>query len=192
MTTLDAPNNNIDPKDVSIFPTALRYGLIGGLVSIAISLLGNVLGLVDPCAGFSGTNAIFTFLGIGIYVVVGVMAIKHHRDEELGGYASFGRAFSLIFMTLLIMGALGGVFTVLYMNIIDPTMVDTIMECTAQTYEKQGMSAQQIEQSMGIVKMMYQPGLQLVLNLLVGPAFSGALFGLIIAAFTKKNPPYDM
>lgn len=192
MTTLDAPNNNIDPKDVSIFPTALRYGLIGGLVSIVISLLGNVLGLVDPCAGFSGTNAIFTFLGIGVYIVVGVMAIKHHRDEELGGYASFGRAFSLIFMTLLIMGALGGAFTFLYMNIIDPTMVDTVLECTAQTYEEQGLSAQQIERSMGMVKMMYQPGLQLVLNLLVGPAFSGALFGLIMAAFLKKNPPYDM
>lgn len=190
MTTLDAPNSNVDQRDVPFFQTALRYGVIGGMATIILSLIVNIFNLSDPTGGFTPVTALISLLSLGLYVAIGVLAGRTHRDQELGGYMTYGRGFTVAFVALLIMGLIGGIFSFVYMNYIDPGMVDGILEATAQAYEDQGLSAAQTEAAMSWVEWAYSPTMMIVFNVLVGPVFISALFALIIGAAVKKNPPH--
>ncbi|MEM1121688.1 MAG: DUF4199 domain-containing protein, partial [Bacteroidota bacterium] len=89
MAILDENTDIIDQSEVSFMPTALRYGLIGGGIITVLTLLSGVLGLNTSTAG-----GIASFvLSLGIYIWIVYAAIKHHRDEELGGFITMGRAF---------------------------------------------------------------------------------------------------
>ena len=102
MSTLDSPNNFVDQSNVPYLSTAIRYGALAGLGSVILGLLSNMLGLVDPCKGFSAMSALMMVLGIGIFVGAGVLAVQHHRNNELGGYITFGRAFVVAFIAIAI------------------------------------------------------------------------------------------
>jgi len=70
---------------------ALTYGLIGGLLSVAASLILDLTGLVDAASG-KGTW-LSTIISIGIFAWALMMAIRKQR-EDLGGFISFGQAYS--------------------------------------------------------------------------------------------------
>lgn len=192
MTTLDTPNTSVDPRDVPYLPTAVRYGLIGGLIGIVFSMIGNLTGLTEPdgSGGFNVISTLFGLVGFVIFIATGIMAIRFHRDQELGGFATFGRAFMTSFVALFVYGAILGIFSFVYTNFIDPGLLDRILQKTLEGMENQGASAQQIEATMqwlewwfGLVGNM---GFQLGFGVVAWPVFTAALFGLIIGAFTKK------
>jgi len=185
MTTLDNPGNTIDPKQVSMRPTAMRYGLIGGLILIAFGLVVNVSGLNQPGSSMSWVTGL---ISVAIFAAVLVIAVKYHRDQELGGYITFGRSFGLSMLTVLIMAVLGAIFTYVYMAFIDPSMADQMLEMTREQYESMGMSEEQIEQSLSMAKTFMQPHWAALMGIL-GNLFFGAIVGLIISAVMKKNPP---
>jgi len=185
MTTLDNPGGTIDPSTVSMRPTAVRYGLIGGLITIAYGLVANVSGLNEPGSSLSWLSGV---ISVAIFAAVLVMAVKYHRDEELGGYISFGRAFGLSMLTVLIMAVLGAIFTYVYMAFIDPGMTERLIEMTREQYENMGMSEEQIEQSLGMAKTFMEPHWAALFGILGNLVF-GAIVGLIISAIMKKNPP---
>ena len=57
--------------------TALRFGLIGGIVSIIISLVFFLLQMTE--------SQISKYLGYAILILVIVLAIQHYRDKVSGG-----------------------------------------------------------------------------------------------------------
>ncbi len=193
MTTIDEPNTYVDPSKVPYFQTALRYGLIGGLILVVWGLIAQMTGLADPCKAMEGGGSsmmigILSFaVLIGVSALVGYLAIRQHTTD-LGGYISFGRAFIVALVTLIVSGIVSGLFNVLYTNVIDPDMTNRIMECLADQYERQGMEQEQIDAAMNIMKTMYNPFLQ-VLTSIFSSAFFAAIIGLILAAVLKKNPP---
>ncbi len=193
MTTIDEPNNFVDPSTVPYFQTALRYGLIGGLILVAWGLVAQMVGLADPCAAAEGgSSAILTgLIGIavliGVSALVGVMAIRQHTGD-LGGYISFGRAFVVSLVALIIAGVISGLFNVLYTTVIDPGMTDRVMDCMADIYEEQGLDQDQIDAALGFLKIAYNPFLQVVTSIFTS-AFFAAIIGLVLAAVMKKNPP---
>lgn len=193
MTTIDEPNTYQDPSNVPYFQTALRYGLIGGLILVVWGLIAQMTGLADPCAAMEGGGnsvmiGILSFVAlIGVSVLVGILAIRQHTSD-LGGYITFGRAFVVSLVTLIIAGFISGLFNVLYTSVIDPEMTDRIMGCMADQYEAQGMSQDQIDTALGYMEIMYNPFLQIVISLFTS-AFFAAIIGLILAAIMKKDPP---
>ena len=78
---------------------ALKDGLIGGLVSILIGLMSHVLGLVDLQNPNSVGGWVSSILNWGVIVGAIFMAIKHHRDNELGGYITMGRSIGMGVLT---------------------------------------------------------------------------------------------
>lgn len=171
---------------VSPQPTIVRFGLIGALILIIYSLLGNILGFTSPSNGVMSAmiNGLVVFV---FYIVIMVLATRKHRDEDLGGQITFGRAFTVAFFTSLIVGVLATAFNMLYMNVIDPSMGPTIMEETREMYEGMGMTEAQIEKAMKQVERGFT-----VVGQLMGLGFGaamGAVLSLIIAAIMKKNPP---
>lgn len=185
MPTLDNDQFNIiDEKSVSFTNTAVRYGLIGGAALIVYSLLSFLVFL--PAGGtllmLSG------FLSFAIYVALVAMAIKHHRDEELGGFITLGRCVGLGTLATMIAVALNTIFSYIYMNYIDPTVLDQIMDASMAMLESY-MDEDQLEE----IKEQSKAQQGSLMGGLIQPIFFSVFTGLIISAITglimRKNPP---
>ena len=184
MSTLD--ENFVDPVNVSPQPTIVRFGLIGALVLIIYSLLGNITGFTSPANGVM-TAMLTGLLVFVFYIAIMVLAVRKHRDQDLGGYIPFGRAFIVSFLTSLIVGVIASAFNLLYMNVIDPTMGATIVEDAREMYENVGMSEEQIEAALKQVSRSFT-----TMGQIMGLGFGtimGAVLSLIIAAILRKDPP---
>ncbi len=131
--------NELDVKNASPFPTALRYGVIGGLLVIVIGLIQYLLGITSTISQAVG------WLSMLITIVFPVLAIREHRDNDLGGYISYGRGLGTGVLTALIIGLVTAIWTILLYNVIDPSIMDQIMQVQAEAMEEQGMSDEDIE-----------------------------------------------
>ena len=186
MSPLDQPNTAIDESTVSPMSTIVRYGLIGGLLLVVYTLLGNTLGFSRPSGGIMSMviNLLFVLI---FYPVLCVLATKKHRDDELGGYISLGRAFVVAFGTGLIASVISVIFNYIYMTVIDPNYMADIADEAVGMYEKMGMSEEQIDAAVE----QLQKGLSLSRQFLtfgIGAAL-GAIPSIIIALVMKKEPP---
>lgn len=184
MAILDENTDFIDQNDVSFMSTAVRYGLIGGGLITVFTLLSGVLG-----ANESTTGGMIGFaVSIGIYIWIVYATIKQHRDEELGGYITMGRAFIAGIVPVLITAVIGGLIGFIYYNYIDPSAIDTIVEASAEMMESFGLPEDQMEDAVqatrdgfGFVKMM--------LNSVIGGGVIGAIISGITGAVMKKEQP---
>lgn len=182
MDTLDNPNKIIDPSTVSYQSISLRNGAIAGLILIIIGLIGNLTGISDPTQPNSATNWIMNIVNWGIMIAFMVMAVKKHRDEDLGGFITFGRAFGVGFLVTLVLSVITAVWVYVYFGFVDPDMATTIME---NSLAQQGIEDDAMIDQM---KFWFSPGAMAIYGLL-GSLFFGAILSLIIAAVMKKNAP---
>ena len=189
MENLDFVNNAPNPKNVSPWPTGLRYGLIWGGASILLTLI-SFLTNTDPSLPNTSTVLKFVYgiLGLGIAIWCIVMAIKQHRDQELGGYITLGRGMGMGTIVGLVAGALSGAYMLLHVLVINPGWGDQMRSALMEQYETMGLADDQIEQSMSMVGFMFNPVFQLVGGLING-VFVGFLIGLIAGAIMKRDAP---
>lgn len=185
MTSLDENLNFPDPANVSVMPIAIRYGGIAALISIAITLLVDTLGLVNYGTGEG--QWIVSVASLIITLSILYYAINQHKSD-LGGYITFGRALKTGVMIGLIAGIIGGVFAAIYHGFIRPDIMETALEAQTEQMLDQGLSEEQIEQAMGISKMITGP-IGLGLSSVIGSVFIYAILSLIMGAIMKKDPP---
>lgn len=187
MSTLDNPNM-IDPSTVPYAKKAMNQGLIASLVLIVLNLIFSVTGLVEP--GDTGAMTwIVNLITWGVIAYFMYSAQTSHRDEDLGGYISYGRAFAVGGIVLLAIAVITVVWSFIYFSFIDPDIFDTIREASLeQMINQQGMSEEDAERAMGMMDWMWNPG---VMSLFagVGTAVAGLIIDLIVSAVTKKDNP---
>jgi len=183
MATLD--DNFIEPSEVSLWPTALRYGGIAAVILIAMALVMHLTGMVDYAAQGGGSYAwISSILKYVIWTAALVMAIKYHRDNELGGFISFGRGFGVAFVTSLVIGLLSGIYTFLFFSFIAPEALDVMYEAAIEN-----MPEDQAEAAGGMMEMMMSP-IAMIFYSLFEAIFGGGIASLIVAAIMKRERPY--
>lgn len=185
---LDNTPNKPSESNVSFWPIALRYGAIWGGISVAITLI-SYLADIDPANPSTSTAAkvLLGLLGFGVSIAAIVMAIREHRDKELGGYITLGRAVLVGLGVGLVAGAIGAVFMILYTTVINPDYAESIMAGIEAQWEEQGMSDEQIDQARQFTGFMFNPVFSFFSQLL-GGLISGTLFGLIAGAIMKREP----
>jgi len=186
MTTLDS--EYIDPQDVKMMPTAFKYGLIGAGLSILIGLIANVLDLNDFENPNSATNWILSIASYLIIISAIVLAIKQHRDKELGGFIKMGRAIGIGVLTALIMGIFTMIWTYVFMAFIDPTMITEISNAQREAMEQQGLSDEELEAALPWVEMMASPAALSFFALIANVLF-GLLVSVIAGAIMKRENP---
>ncbi len=185
MSTLDSPIQS--QPQVSYRPVGVRFGLIASMILIALGLVAQVAGLSDPSNPYSPGAIVMNILTYGVMIAAIVMAVKQHRDSELGGFISFGRSFGLGMLVILIIGAVTMVWTFVYMSYINPDLVEQIKEVALeQARERQGLSDEQLEASSGIMGMFMQPWFMAV-SAFFGTLLIGLIISLIVAAIMKKE-----
>lgn len=165
---------------------ALNLGLTMGIIGVLIFLIMVVL---EP------GMILLSVLGFLVFVVAIVLPIIYIKKERAsnGGFIPFGDAFKLSFLGLLLGGAIGIVFQMVYIQVIDPEFPERI---TAQTLEMtnsfmegnmgdemreeilRGAEADSLDRYtlMGQVKSF---GIAVIFYLVIS---------LILAAILKKNP----
>ncbi len=172
MTTLHA-------SKAPIFPTAIRFGVIGGLVSIVWILVKNMSGLA--------TSSLAGIIDFVIYGFVIYSTIKGVRDLQ-GDHISLRKAIGVGVIACAILGLISGFFNYIYYNFIDPSAVDEIVAYTVEMMEGFGMEEDVLEAT----AQSAREGFTLVRQTLGGLG-GGTLFGLVGSliggAIMKKDPP---
>jgi hypothetical protein len=169
-------------------PIAMRYGLMAALVTIGIGLIFNLTNLIDYTDNSNPGNIASSVINWVAIIVAMVLAVKIHRNEDLGGFITFGRAFGLAFLTGLVVAVIGFVWSFVFMQFIDPSILQVVEDATRTSMVDRGMSESEMEQAWGITKMFISaPAI----------AFFGFIFtligsvvvGLIVAAVMKRVRP---
>jgi hypothetical protein len=164
----------------------LKWGLIGGLVSIIQNLAFYFLYDGHP----EKANRWASFLiGAVVVILITFMAMKEMRESVLGGHISFGKAYSTGLLTGLVMIAVSTLYSFVFVNYLidfDQFVVNIIDETVKQMKEK-GSSESEISQSVGYIKMM-TPVSFMIWGLAMG-IIGLLIINLVSAAVAKKDPP---
>jgi hypothetical protein len=119
------------------------------------------------------------------------MAIKSHRDEDLGGYISYGKSVGTGILISVFGGAIVGVFSIVLFTLIDPAMTERILDTARQQMIENGLPDDQVEQAVEISRQFLTPIWLFVFGL-VGSAVVGLILSLIVSVFTKREAsPFD-
>jgi hypothetical protein len=165
---------------------AVIFGLYAGLVLILISLVTNLLGLVDVTNPQGGLSWLINILNYAVVAVAMVLAVKNFRDNENGGVVSFGKAFGVGFTSLLTIVILTVIWSYFYFAVIDPEMLETLKEFGAEQMREQGLTEDQIESAAGVNNFILNP-LGMSITAGVSMLFMGSILGLVVSAVMKKE-----
>ena len=172
MTTLHA-------SEVPIFPTAIRNGLIGGLIIIVWTLVKNMSGLA--------TNSFAGIVDLLVYGFVIYSAIKGMREVQ-GNHISLGKSVGVGVVACMIMGLIYGLFNYVYFNFIDPGLIDEVIAFSLEAMES-FLPEDQLEETAEAMKQSMTSLPTQVGSNLGGGAFMGLIGSLIAGAIMKKDPP---
>lgn len=185
MNSLDENLDIIDQTDVPFLKTAIKFGFLGGGITTVWTLLSGMLS-ISPTS--TTGMVVGTIIGIGVYIWVTYAGIKQHRDEELGGYITMGRAFLTGLVACIIVGLISGLANFIYFNFIDPAAIEQMVEASMEMLEGFGMSEEQLEEAAKGTREGFS-----FFRQLIGGIIGGGIFGAIVSGITgaimKKEAP---
>jgi len=160
----------------------LRYGLIGGFITLVWMSVGYFLGWDKSEMGKYAPYLSLIILAVTIYIT-----ILFKRDKDLGGAINFKEAFTAGMAVSFVMGAMVGLFLLIYSQYINPDLVNQMISDTKDYYKTQpSVSQEQIDKAVEGVKAMYSPFGQLTYG--IGTTMLvGVLITLICAAIMRKE-----
>lgn len=166
--------------------TTVKWGLITGMVYVIFSLISNVLGLSQ--GGNTGLGLLVNTVLFGVTFFTIYLGLKEFRDESLGGYLTVGQAVRSGLAVALVAGVIAGAFTIIYMTLIDPGMVDKIMATAEAQMDAQNVPEEQRELSRKITGMFVNPWIFAPFTV-AWVAFWGLIKSLIAGQILKKEAP---
>ncbi len=159
---------------------ALRYGLICGVITVIYSLILNITELAL-------TNKFLGWISFLIMLAAMVMAMREFKRQNQG-FMSYGQGLGIGTLVVLISSIIGGIFTYIYVTLIDTGYIEKMRNMQVADMESRGMSDTQIEQGMAVAEKMMTPGMIMVFAIVGGLVF-GFLISLIVSAVIKNNRP---
>lgn len=165
-------------------PSSARIALKWGIISAIISVIFTVI-LYNT--ELWKQQWIPSVAGILITVVLLVLAMKEFKQSN-DGFMSYGEGLSLSMLFIAVSSLISTGFSVIYMNIIDESIMGKIMDAQEENMMKQGLSDEVLSSAMENVQRFSTPGFQFLFGILAGLLF-GFILALIVTAFMKKNRP---
>ena len=169
----------MNEQNVTVSNTAMRYGIIVGLISVIYSF---VLAMLDETMNRGLGAVAYLFLIVGM-----VMAFKYFKTHN-HGYMSYGQGLGIGTLMSLIVGLLSSIFMYIYIKFVDPEMMNRAMEMQRVQMEERGMDDAQIDQAMEMAGKVSSPELMIVFGTL-GFVVIGFIIALIVAAIMKNARP---
>ena len=171
----------MEEKKVNILRSAMSYGLMLALVLIVIHLVQYLMDVYKPPMWVN----ILTYAAIVGGIVYGTIRF---RNDELGGYITYGKALGFGVLLSLFASIVYGFYNYLLTAVIDPSYMEGVYRMLEETYLEMGMDYDQVETMMETVKKFQTP-LMMVFSSVFGFTFMGTVFSLITSIFLKKEEP---
>ena len=181
-------------SSVTTRSVGVRFGLIGAVCSVAYFLILNI-------AGINMGSGVWSWIGYGITLVIVVFAHKYYKDNNVekssvaiddgrvsNGFMSYGQGVGIAFWIGLVSGVISSIFTYLYIKFVDTGFIELVKEQQIETFQKQGMTDQQIDQAMKYAAAFTTPEAMFVM-MLVGSIIVTVIIGVIVSIFTQKKNP---
>ncbi len=167
----------------SLKSNATKYGLMLGML---IVIYGLILLLVGISREQWASYPDYLFIIIALY-----LCLKTYRDKLNGGYMTFGEGFRSGAMVTFLSSSISGLYVYLMAAVIDPGMIDFVMEQAEMEMEASGNSDKEIEMAMEWMEKMMTP---IFFGFMVWISFGifGGVVSLITSAIMKKDPPQQI
>jgi hypothetical protein len=166
----------------SMAKTALTYGLLIGILIIAISLVFY----------FSGnlTSNFSAYISYAVILAGIILATKAWRDEVMGGYISYGQALGFGTLTIFFAAVLTGIYIFVFYKFIDPAAINTLLEAAEEKMISQNpnISDQELDMALGFSKRLMSPFF-LSISTIFSYTFIGFVLSLLASIFMKKKDP---
>ena len=160
----------------------MSVGLKYGLLMFAASAVMFVIRAITSGNPFD-RNITWTVIAIAVSVVIIVLAQREFKNNG-DGFMTYGQGFAVGFWLAVVSVVAYGVFVLLYANVIDTNLMNTMYDAQREQMEAGGnMSDDQIETAIGFTKKLFWP-----LFFIFGIIFS-LITVLIITIFTQKSNP---
>lgn len=170
--------------------TLSQRAMTAALIITGVGILVNLVFYITGLDIESMTNPAISWLNrillIGITYYFIQVALKSHRDEDLGGYLSVGQGIGLGTLAGLISGVLSAVWFYIFTSFIATDMMDKIKEVSLQQMQEQGQSAEQAEQAMQMMSFFFNP-VFFAIVIVISSVFFGLLCGLVAGLVLKKD-----
>jgi len=172
-------NKVMENQSNSVNHMAMSYGLYMGLGLILNSVIFYVMG--SPFSNYSG------YISWAILIAGILLSMRAFRDNNPEAGVSYGRALGLGTLQSLFASIIMAFFSFILFKLVDNTLMDKFFAFTEEQYLHSGMSENQVETMMPMIKKMMSP-LTYSLSQILGITFIGFIFSLILAIFFKKEP----
>ena len=131
------------------------------------------------------------YVGWVITAVMLFLAQKYYKDQG-DGFMTIGQGTGIGFWAGTVSSVISSIFTYVYIKFIDDSFLQAIKDKQMEAMEKQGLSDEQIEQSMKIAGAFTSPEVILGFGI-VGGIVVAVLIALVISLFTKNvNPDLEV
>lgn len=154
------------------------------------AILGLSLCVVSAIFMSMGAQASNVQQWIGYVLTIGIISwgTISFRDKHNDGFISYSKAFTSCLLITFFSSIILAFFMYLYLTFIDQTLIDQILEKAEEEMMKKKMPDDQVEEAMKMTRMFTTPILMAFFTIIIN-SFMGAIFGLITAAFLKRDNP---
>ena len=168
--------------------TYVTYGFYMSLASALVVFALYFLGFHSEAAKLSTAQTLQMVTGLAIGIATIVLGTKARRAEvpatEDFGY---GRALGAGVMITLFAALFGVVFNYVYSSFINPNFIEVMVQAQTEKFEAQGMSGEQIDRAVGMMRGMMQAAFGFIFGM-----FFGTVISLVTAAFLKRPATDEM
>ncbi len=170
----------MEEKQNSAFIPSLTSGFILAIVLIAFSLLMYFLN-VDHDSKIMWLS--YLILAVGLY-----WAVISYRKKIPGEFLTYGQAFVFGFLTGLFASFIMAIFTYIYIQYIDTTLIDKILAQAEETIitHQPDISDAALDTALSLTRKFTNPLIMSVFSF-IGNVILSTLFSLIIAIFAKRE-----
>jgi hypothetical protein len=168
-------------KELEVRPTktAATWALIAFLINVLAIYVLYFLNINQESA--------LNYLSYIPFIVCLFLCIRAHKENDLSGYISFGRAFGTGFRFSSLLSLLMGLFMYTYLKWLNPEVFEqSIIQAENQMLDK-GNSSEQVETAMEIARN-WGP-LIAGISITFMTTLTGVVLSLIYAAILKKESP---
>lgn len=160
---------------------AFKVAISFAVYSIALIFLLKLLGIDSANPDLPvAEKAIAMVLSYGVFILAIFFAQSTHK-KELGGFITYGRAFSTGFKVAAYAGLFVGLLFILYYKVLDPAALDKIADTAIEQANGDEQKIKGIEMMRGYMWIFTAFGAAIVYTIL------GLIVSLITAAVLKKE-----
>ena len=167
--------------------TYLTYGFLLALAGFLLTLILFLCGLQSDIMKLQQTQWITRIGSLAIGVTFTVLGVKARRATVPASVEfSYANAFGAGFGVQAFAALFGGVFTYLYLTVINPALMDRVREATTARIEQRGATGPQFDQMMKVTHLIDQPVPFSIIAAVTTLVF-GTVIALIVAAFLRRD-----